>query len=151
MPTLLWGRWGFELESAYIIHGSFGKMVLLQKWHSYVQNTSCSTWWRKPQRFCWEACKSTAVGMSHLHAFWKNYQKMHPTHILFGEACPGRSWSNTFCLALHGDEGRGLKKGNTCVVMMESCLGLDTSIECDPLLHYMWGGHSICTKNPWFG
>lgn len=71
-------------------------------------------------------CTDISVGMSHLHSFWKHYHKIHPTHVVFGDGRPERMWKNTFCLALHGDEGRGLKKGNTCVVMMETCLGVDT-------------------------
>ena len=36
-------------------------------------------------------------------------------------------WPTTLACALHGDEGRGLKKGHTCVLMLESTLGLDST------------------------
>ena len=35
-----------------------------------------------------------------------------------------RSPGNTLPFAFHGDEGRGAKKGNTCVISMETVLGL---------------------------
>lgn len=139
------GRWGlsWKVPLSYMDHledGVVTKVAFIRPKH-FLQYLV-----EKTPALLLGGCKSTAVGMSHLHAFWKNYQKMHPTHILFGEACPGRSWSNTFCLALHGDEGRGLKKGNTCVVMMESCLGLDTSLNVTRRCTTCEVDHSIAQK-----
>ena len=67
------------------------------------------------------------TGRSHLESFWTAYKRMHPTHRLFTESHQHRSLNNTLCIAIHGDEGRGLKKGNTTVLMMETCIGVDTS------------------------
>ena len=65
------------------------------------------------------------LGRKHLESFWQNYGEIHPEHVLFQETNhTERRLSNTLPLAFHGDEGRGLKKGNTCVVMMETVLGL---------------------------
>ena len=72
-------------------------------------------------------CPSPEVGRSHLAAFWQAYEKLHPTHRLFNISDDlHRSPASTFPLALHGDEGRGLKKGNTTVLTMESPLGTNT-------------------------
>ena len=71
-------------------------------------------------------CPNMDVGRSHLESFWKAYKGIHPNHCLFMEEHSQRSMNNTFCLALHGDEGRGLKKGNTTILTMESCIGVDT-------------------------
>ena len=35
--------------------------------------------------------------------------------------------SNTLCVSFHGDEGRGLKKGNTAILMFESNIGVETA------------------------
>lgn len=71
-------------------------------------------------------CPNMDVGRSHLESFWKAYKGIHPNHCMFNEEHSQRSMNNTFCLALHGDEGRGLKKGNTTILTMESCIGVDT-------------------------
>ena len=66
-------------------------------------------------------------GCRQLGSFWQNYKKLHPTHRLFQDAHPSRTTSNTFAMCFHGDEGRGKKKGNTAVLMMETCLGVNTA------------------------
>eukprot|EP00435_Cladocopium_sp_Y103_P031764 s1326_g8.t1 len=65
-------------------------------------------------------------GKASLGEFWKAYRGFHPTHRLFREQHQSRSMATTFALAFHGDEGRGLKKGNTTILMMETCLGVDS-------------------------
>ena len=64
------------------------------------------------------------AGQNNLDAFWKTYLKVHPSHVM-SEPHPERSTANSFAVCLHGDEGRGLKKGNTCVISLETTLGLD--------------------------
>lgn len=71
-------------------------------------------------------CPDASLGRQHLRAFWRQYSEVHPTHRLFNEFHEERRLDNTFALALHGDEGRGLKKGNTTVVSMETCIGVNT-------------------------
>ena len=67
------------------------------------------------------------VGKQNLHEFWANYLKVHPSHVM-AEVHGLRQSNNTLAMCLHGDEGRGLKKGNTCVLMLETVLGMDMSI-----------------------
>lgn len=67
------------------------------------------------------------AGCSQLEAFWKNYEYFHPSHRLFTDRNDIRSTRNTFPVCFHGDEGRGKKKGNTCVTMFEPCLGVATA------------------------
>ena len=67
------------------------------------------------------------LGQKHLEEFWGAYQKVHPTHVLFHADHSDRRCCNTFALALHGDEGRGLKKGNTTIITVETCLGVNTA------------------------
>ena len=71
--------------------------------------------------------RSLEQGRSQLEAFWSNYENFHPTHRLFKESHPARSKRNTLAVCFHGDEGRGKKKGNTAVLMFESCLGVGTA------------------------
>ncbi len=71
-------------------------------------------------------CPCMKHGQSHLESFWKAYQHVHPTHRLFHEEHEHRLLATTFALSIHGDEGRGLKKGNTTILMMETCLGVNT-------------------------
>lgn len=71
-------------------------------------------------------CPNIDEGKASLCEFWKAYRGFHPTHRLFCEQHQSRSMETTFALAFHGDEGRGLKKGNTTILMMETCLGADS-------------------------
>ena len=71
-------------------------------------------------------CQNKDDGRAHLKAFWDAYSNEHPSHKLFWENRDGRLLENTLCLSLHGDEGRGLKKSNTTVLMLETNLGLDS-------------------------
>ena len=71
-------------------------------------------------------CPDIEDGQKSLEEFWKAYQHLHRTHRLFQEEHQARSLSTTCALAFHGDEGRGLKKGNTTILMMETCLGVDS-------------------------
>ena len=70
---------------------------------------------------------SPQQGGKQLASFWGNYEKWHGTHRLFLENHPERSLENTLCISFHGDEGRGLKKGNTAILMFESNLGVETA------------------------
>ena len=71
--------------------------------------------------------RDVQLGKKHLEDFWGAYEKVHPTHLLFHADHQNRRRCNTFALALHGDEGRGLKKGNTTIISIETCLGVDTA------------------------
>ena len=71
-------------------------------------------------------CPEVRLGQQHLKTFWEAYSTVHPSHRLFAEQHASRALTNTVALCLHGDEGRGLKKSNTTVIMLETCLGLDT-------------------------
>lgn len=63
-------------------------------------------------------------GGEQLEAFWQNYKLFHPEHPIFHDADPRRTFNRCLAFSLHGDEGRGLKKGNTAVLMLETNLGL---------------------------
>ena len=68
---------------------------------------------------------SFEMGEKHLKTFWENYRSTHPTHDIFQDQNHSyRTLSNSIPLAFHGDEGRGTKKGNTCILMFEAVLGL---------------------------
>lgn len=71
-------------------------------------------------------CSNIEDGQAHLKTFWDCYRPTHPTHRLFRDEHQTRTLSTTVPIAFHGDEGRGLKKGNTTILMMEACLGVDT-------------------------
>ena len=60
-----------------------------------------------------------------LVAFWGQYKGYHPEHRVFQEH--QHSLSRVVPLCLHGDEGRGLRKGNCSVLSWESPLGLNSA------------------------
>ena len=82
-------------------------------------------------------------GRNHLQSFWDSYSSFHPSHRLFTESHPTRSWTNTIPICFHGDEGRGKKKGNTVVLMFESCLGVTT--QANVRKRYRYDHCSDCT------
>lgn len=68
-----------------------------------------------------------ATQNANLESFWRCYEKIHPDHEM--RTLPDYEARRAFTIpvSLHGDEGRGLKKGQTFVMMVESNLGLETS------------------------
>ena len=76
----------------------------------------------------------------HLRSFWHAYKDCHPAHPVFTEH--SSNLDRVLPVAWHGDEGRGKKRGMTCVVSFESVIGLYTSwhlrkgkqtcIDCSP-------------------
>lgn len=59
-----------------------------------------------------------------LQTFWQHYRAFHPCHIAFHEF--PHNLEQVIPLVLHGDEGRGLRKGNCAVLTLESPLGLSS-------------------------
>ena len=53
--------------------------------------------------------------------FWSIYKKLHPDFPLF--EIPGIDLGTTAAIAVHGDEGRTLKKGGLMLTAMQSVLG----------------------------
>ena len=64
-------------------------------------------------------------GQKMLKSFWASYEQTHKSHEIFREHQGCTSRVIPFCL--HGDEGRGLKKTNTCILMLESVFGLSSA------------------------
>lgn len=76
----------------------------------------------------WGGASDISQATANLESFWSAYKGIDPGHVMFQRGDSPRSPGNTLPFAFHGDEGRGAKKGNTCVISMESVLGLpDTS------------------------
>ena len=73
-------------------------------------------------------------GQRHLSAFWSAYRQTHPTHRVFVDHSD--SLSTVIPLAVHGDEGRGVRKGNTCLLTLESPFGLGTAANVSAGNHY---------------
>ena len=76
-----------------------------------------------------------------LGSFWSCYKEWHPTHEVFRQSCESDlDLSFTLPMLLHGDEGRGVRKGNIAVCSFETPFGLQTKNEettcdwpcCDP-------------------
>ena len=61
-----------------------------------------------------------------LASFWRHYKSYHPEHLVYKEL--EGNLNQVIPLVLHGDEGRGLRKGQCAVMMLESPLGLGTSL-----------------------
>ena len=60
-------------------------------------------------------------GASLLHGFWEAYRTHHPSHQVFEQ----HEGSLQYCLPfyLYGDEGRGRRRGNTAMFMMDFPFG----------------------------
>ena len=78
-----------------------------------------------------------------LESFWHCYRKVHPGHSIFENADPeglSEKLRHTIPLALHGDEGRYLKKSFYMICTVESLLGShgQVALKCsscnDPVL-----------------
>ena len=61
-----------------------------------------------------------------LHAFWQAFQLSHGDHAVFQEHCD--NLQSVIPLCWHGDEGRGKRRGNTCVVSLEATIGVQTAV-----------------------
>ena len=73
-------------------------------------------------------------GQKMLESFWASYQQTHKTHEVFREHPGCTSREIPFCF--HGDEGRCLKKTNTCIMMLEAIFGLSTAENIKCKTHY---------------
>ncbi len=115
-------RWGltWKVPLTYVGDSEENKYAYIRPYH-FVEYLV-----RKAPELLMGGCVDLEMGRSHLKAFWKSYERYHPSHCLYHDHHQHRSFDNTFCFAIHGDEGRGLKKGNTTILMMESCIGVDT-------------------------
>ncbi|CAK9110187.1 Putative E3 ubiquitin-protein ligase HERC1, partial [Durusdinium trenchii] len=116
------GKWGlaWKVPLSYMDYGDGEKLPYLSP-ISFVRFLV-----EKAPELLVGGCPEMKTGRAHLEAFWREYKGTHPSHRLFHDEHSARMLSNTFAFALHGDEGRGLKRANTTVVMMESCIGVGT-------------------------
>ena len=116
------GKWGlaWKVPFSYMDYGDGEKLPYLSP-ISFVRFLV-----EKAPELLVGGCPEMKTGRAHLEAFWREYKGTHPSHRLFHDEHSARMLSNTFAFALHGDEGRGLKRANTTVVMMESCIGVGT-------------------------
>ena len=87
---------------------------------------------------CWKRLPSCCLVAMTAHTrfencwavFWSCYEKWHPSHTVFEEAREGDLDINfTLPVLIHGDEGRGVRKGNIAVCSVETPFGLDTHTE----------------------
>lgn len=60
----------------------------------------------------------------HLASFWKGFKLFHDDHDVFREH--SNNLDKVIPLCWHGDEGRGKRRGNTCVVSLELPIGCHT-------------------------
>ncbi len=80
-----------------------------------------------------------------LKSFWQEYKNLHPGHVLFQQnGVESACWNLTVPIVWYGDEGRGRRRGNTAVVMLETVFGLGTAGECRKKRHCFNG----CTCKP---
>ena len=73
--------------------------------------------------FAGSACADEAH--EYFKSFWGLYKADHEDHPVYQQ--PELQGSTIPC-CIHGDEGRGLKKTNTTVVTMETCIGIDSHL-----------------------
>lgn len=68
------------------------------------------------------------LGQENLKTFWRCYQQAY-NHDMFLQPGAAQNSGTTVPVSLHGDEGRGRRRTNTCVIMLEVNLGLQTACE----------------------
>ena len=91
----------------------------------YISPRALLTWMlKKAPELLLGGCRDTQQGRQHIKAFWQNYQNYHAAHRVFTEH--GEWLDSVIPMLVHGDEGRGVRKGNTAVVTLEPALGLDS-------------------------
>ena len=124
-------RWGlkWKVEASHFKHCKSGEVFEFP----YLSPLSFT-------KFLLQNCPELVTGgvvdanhaRQNLEQFWAAFKAIEPQHVFFQQDDPQRKPSNTLAFCLHGDEGRGPKKGNTCVISMETMLGLpDPSSEWD--------------------
>lgn len=64
-------------------------------------------------------------GAELLQSFWKTYREYHGSHAVFKDH--NESLQYCFPLFLYGDEGRGRRRGNTAIFVMESPFGVGSA------------------------
>ena len=64
-----------------------------------------------------------------LESFWCEYRNVHPGHQLFQDNGPEgtETFGSVIPAVIYGDEGRGLRRGNTALVTLESPFGLSSA------------------------
>ena len=91
----------------------------------YISPRALVTWMlKKAPELLLGGCRDVHQGRQHIKAFWQNYKSFHAAHPVYSEH--GEWLDSVIPMLLHGDEGRGVRKGNTAVVTLESALGLDS-------------------------
>ncbi len=60
-------------------------------------------------------------------SWWEGYRAIHGSHRVFKQQESERGLATTIPVTLYGDEGRGKRRGNTCVVSMDCVFGLGTA------------------------
>ena len=80
-------------------------------------------------------------GQRLLEAYWGAYRETHGSHKVFTDH--EGSLRTVVPICLHGDEGRGVRRGNTCVVTAETVFGLGTCDNIQKGEHY--GSCTSCT------
>lgn len=68
---------------------------------------------------------SLPAGADLLHGFWKIYREYHGSHRVFNDY--GESLQYCLPFFLYGDEGRGRRRGNTSVFVLESPFGVGSA------------------------
>ena len=84
----------------------------------------------------------TIQGQKLVSSFWEAYRPIHNSHNVYKDH--EGALSTVLPLCLHGDEGRGVRKGNTCIVTLESVFGLKTAEHLSASEHF--GACQCCTN-----
>ena len=82
-------------------------------------------------------------GQQMVSQFWAAYKQTHGSHPVYDDH--GGDLSCVLPLAVHGDEGRGVRKGNTCLLTVETPFGLGTATNVREGLHY--GSCKCCRQD----
>ena len=76
-------------------------------------------------------------------SFWESYKAVHGSHRVFEDHMD--NLGTVLPISVHGDEGRGVRKGNTCVLSLETVFGWQTRSNCRNRLHY--GDCKCCSSS----
>ena len=118
-----------DYAEAYFKKKGLSLPINVQELHHGIGQSEIKTWYVSPQEWISYLMSTdpqllTGAGEPHenLYSFWCGYRSAHPHHEVYSSP-RANELHNTLPVIIHGDEGRGLKKGKCMVMSYQSPLG----------------------------
>ena len=75
----------------------------------------------------WGGLRDPQEAAKSLKSFWIAYKQQHPEHVVFQQADGESSLEYSIPVAVYGDEGRGVRRGQTALFALEAILGFHSA------------------------